>query len=79
MREWSPSAATAIPQSERHAERFVRMEPGMNAQLYTLRDVTRLRTGSWTKFLRTTAFRTLMHTINSLCVERLVFPALEDL
>jgi hypothetical protein len=28
---------------------------GMNAQLYTLRDVTRLPTGGWTKFLRTTS------------------------
>jgi hypothetical protein len=30
------------------------MEPGMNAQLYTLRDVTRLPTGGRAKFLRTT-------------------------
>jgi hypothetical protein len=30
------------------------MEPGMNAQLYTLRDVTRLPTGGKAKFLRTT-------------------------
>src|SRR5215471_3840505 len=29
-----------------------KIEPGMNAQLYTLRDVTRLPTGGWTKFLR---------------------------
>lgn len=32
-----------------------KMEPGMNAQLYTLRDVTRLPTGGRAKFLRTTA------------------------
>ena len=32
-----------------------KIEQGMNAQLYTLRDVTRLPTGGWTKFLRTTA------------------------
>ena len=31
-----------------------KMGPGMNAQLYTLRDVTRLRTDGWTRFLRTT-------------------------
>jgi hypothetical protein len=33
-------------------------EPGMNAQLYTLLDVTRLPTGGWTKFLRTTSVKT---------------------
>src|SRR6516165_9304586 len=32
----------------------LKMEPGMNAQLYTLRDVTRLPTGGRAKFLRTT-------------------------
>ena len=31
-----------------------KIEPGMNAQLYTLRDVTRLPTGGWTNFLRST-------------------------
>src|SRR5215472_7479617 len=31
-----------------------KIEPGMNAQLYTLRDATRLPTGGWTKFLRST-------------------------
>jgi hypothetical protein len=32
-----------------------KIEPGMNAQIYTLRGVTRLPTGGWTKFLRSTA------------------------
>jgi len=32
----------------------------MNAQLYTLRDVTRLPSGGWTKFLRSTG-RLLLH------------------
>jgi hypothetical protein len=36
------------------------MEPGMNAQLYTLRDVTRLPTGGRAKFLRTTVVATGM-------------------
>jgi hypothetical protein len=31
-----------------------KIEPGMNAQLYTLRDVTRSPTGGWMKFLRST-------------------------
>jgi hypothetical protein len=31
-----------------------KIERGINAQLYTLRDVTRLPTGGWTKFLRST-------------------------
>src|SRR5215472_15514066 len=35
-----------------------KIEPGINAQLYTLRDVTRLPTGGWTNFLRSTRIRT---------------------
>src|SRR5215831_10071709 len=35
-----------------------KIEPGMNAQLYTLRDVTRLPTGGWTNFLRSTGCAT---------------------
>src|SRR5215831_12322504 len=31
-----------------------KIEPGMNAQLYTLRDATRLPTAGWRKFLRST-------------------------
>jgi hypothetical protein len=33
------------------------MEPDMNVQLYTLRDVMRLPTGGRAKFLRTTAMK----------------------
>jgi hypothetical protein len=44
----------------RHAQVNGRkIEPGMNAQLYTLRDVTRLPTDGWTKFLRSTTYYVL--------------------
>ena len=45
-----------------------KIEPGMNAQLYTLRNVTRLPTRDRAKFLRTTGLKSGI-AVSSVCAK----------